>query len=966
MSCSCGCCEGVHAITPQYVANRPGLTALRTRIGTYSSFFETLRARLSSADYPELAGLRTRDPSDPVIALLDGVATMADVLTFYQERIANEAYLRTATERRSLVELARLIGYVPRPGVAASAYLAFGLEKDAAPTTIPRGTKANSVPNPGETMEAFETGDALHARVEWGAIRPRSTAPQTPQTIVAQGLYLAGTDTKLAAGDMLVVRVPVGGVIHALPVPILAVEVDHDRGWTRVVLQGTQAKVGETALAAASNGASGDNGQTPPVVKIPPVIGPATLPALAKAPSVPPRASAQLARNLASSFAAKSDTQVRLVTQFQPKLAAQLYSAVRNAAPAIAQPIEVHALRIAARTFANNAPPKLIAVGSATTPPKFGEWSISDAAGIYAPLRLSLEGDFTVADDSFVVIQRPGFFPRLLKGPLTLTHGSHMGYGLSGKSLSVAWSDAVDAPWLVESDDFNVIRGTRVWLGSEKLKLAEAPIDDDVKGARIELDGLYDGLESGRWLIVEGERTDVLDGAGNPIPGIRAAELVMLAGVTQRVRDAAEPNQPDPAGSTGTVPGGKPFAAATLVNVPAKPQGPLPGDTYHSTIALAGTTEAGTAGLAYAYKRSTVTIYANVAAATHGETRTETLGSGDASLALQQFQLKQIPLTWVSAPTPSGVASTLQTRVDDVLWHERPTLAAAGPADRVYVTRTGDDDKVTLTFGNGRRGARLPTGRENVRAVYRSGIGKAGNLAARQISLLASRPLGVKDVINPIRSSGGTDRESAEAIRRNAPIALLALDRLVSTSDYADFARNFGGIGKAAAWREGARVVVAIAGVDDAPIDPSSDVYLNLKDALHRFGDAFVPTTLKVRRRLALLIEAGIRHDPDYLWDAVEAKVRAALLDTFAFDRRNFGAPAFLAEAFRAIQSVKGVVSSDIDVFTTVNQEEVLAGDDGLASDRLVPKQRVSADPDAIAWLSPAVADTLILRELAP
>ena len=50
--------------------------------------------------YP-LRNLKTRDPNDFAIALLDAWATVADVLTFYHERIANEGYLRTATERRS-------------------------------------------------------------------------------------------------------------------------------------------------------------------------------------------------------------------------------------------------------------------------------------------------------------------------------------------------------------------------------------------------------------------------------------------------------------------------------------------------------------------------------------------------------------------------------------------------------------------------------------------------------------------------------------------------------------------------------------------------------------------------------------------------------------------------------------------------------------------------------------------------
>ncbi|MGA7933292.1 MAG: hypothetical protein WCA35_07070, partial [Kovacikia sp.] len=111
MNESCGCCEGPDIITPISTANRPGLDALVYRVGTHSTFLETMKARLSSNEFGSLANLRTRDANDPAIALLDAWATVADVLTFYQERIANEGYLWTATERRSVLELARLVGY---------------------------------------------------------------------------------------------------------------------------------------------------------------------------------------------------------------------------------------------------------------------------------------------------------------------------------------------------------------------------------------------------------------------------------------------------------------------------------------------------------------------------------------------------------------------------------------------------------------------------------------------------------------------------------------------------------------------------------------------------------------------------------------------------------------------------------------------------------------------------------------
>ena len=130
MSCSCGCggtlpcgcCEGVEILTPATLGNRPGLDAIEYRVGTHGTFLESMKARLSGSKW--LDQLKTRESSDPAIAFLDAWAIVGDVLTFHQERIANEGYLRTATERRSVLQLAELVGYTLRPGVSASAYLA--------------------------------------------------------------------------------------------------------------------------------------------------------------------------------------------------------------------------------------------------------------------------------------------------------------------------------------------------------------------------------------------------------------------------------------------------------------------------------------------------------------------------------------------------------------------------------------------------------------------------------------------------------------------------------------------------------------------------------------------------------------------------------------------------------------------------------------------------------------------------
>jgi hypothetical protein len=945
MSCSCGCCEAGGLSTP--VSNRPGLGAIRTRIGTHGSFLQAMLARLSAADYPELAELRTREPSDPSIALLDAWATIADVLTFYQERIANEGYLRTATERRSLVALARLIGYAPRPGVAASVHLAFRLEKTAEPVVIPVGSKANSIPGPGETMEAFETSEPVLARAELSLVRPRLVEPQTPQSILARGLYLKGVATKLTAGEMLLLR-PARST-EFVPARVVAVEADAANDRTHVTLAQPKA-VPAKALTS--------------------LLDVRSVAALLRPRTLTPRSSARLSRSVASSFANTADTLPQLLGAMEPALASTIYPAMANAAPQVAQQIEVYAMRIEARPFGHNAPLQLTAVAQAPSVPTFGEWEIDkpwgfkadkdpaepkdlkaakDAPPAHGQRILYLDNDYEIDPGSFAVIEGDKMI--VLPHIDSIRHVSFSGYGMSGKSVRLEWTDAGKV-WLPEeSKDFATVRSTRVYLGSERLDLADAPVTEDVEGDSIELDGLYSGLAPGRWLIVEGERTDIPDGKGDPIPGIRAAELVMVGAVKQSVREVV-------GGFVNTAPGqgdGKPPPAKT----------PQPGDTLHSVVTLAAATSAGTPGLAYSYKRDTVLIHANVAPATHGETRMETLGSGNAAEALQSFLLRQPPLTYVSARTPSGVASTLDMRVNEVRWHEVQTLAAAMPADRVYVIRAQDDQRTAITFGNGVRGSRLPTGRDNVKARYRSGIGAPGNVKAGQISLLGSRPLGVKDVVNPIRASGGADREGPEAIRANAPIAILALDRLLSTSDYADFARNFGGIGKASARRVKGRVEVVIAGVDDAPIDETSDLFANLDDALHRFGDPVVPVSLSVRERLSLVVKAGVRIDPDYLWEDVEPKLRAAMLAEFAFDRVELGAPLFLSRAQRAMQLVRGVTWVDIDVFGAVSAEQLLDhGGTKLAGLLTKAEARLSPWPNQIAYLSAAVPDTLILQEL--
>ena len=198
-------------LAPAPLHNPPGRTALDYRVGDYGSFLAAQLDRLASPAYPALKGLTVRTPDDPAIGLLDATAVLGDLLTFHSERIADEAYLRTANEHRSLALLGRLVGHRPRPGVAASTHLAYTLERDpraeTLPVVIPRGARSHSVPaSADEDSQTFETSRDLTARWDWNELKVRRRRPSlvTPADLERRSeLFVEGTANSLQTGDQL-------------------------------------------------------------------------------------------------------------------------------------------------------------------------------------------------------------------------------------------------------------------------------------------------------------------------------------------------------------------------------------------------------------------------------------------------------------------------------------------------------------------------------------------------------------------------------------------------------------------------------------------------------------------------------------------------------------------------------------------------------------------------------------------
>jgi photosystem II stability/assembly factor-like uncharacterized protein len=334
------------------------------------------------------------------------------------------------------------------------------------------------------------------------------------------------------------------------------------------------------------------------------------------------------------------------------------------------------------------------------------------------------------------------------------------------------------------------------------------------------------------------------------------------------------------------------------------------------------------AALKYSYDPNTFSISGNVVSATHGETVEQVLGSGDGNQANQQFALIKLPLTFVSADTPSGNESTLQVRVNGVLWEKADFLYPLHPTDQRYVVRLENDGTTTVTFGDGTKGARLPSGRENIRAVYRSGLGVEGNVGVDRLKLLKTRPLGIVGVTNPLSATGGTGPESLEQARSKAPPTVRTLDRIVSLQDFEDFAQQFTGIGKAQAialWNEAAQFVhITIAGMGGAEVPTDSRLYTKLVQAIDLARDPIQQVQVDSYQSLRFDVEARLLIDPRYEGEVVEEQVRNTLKAAFAFERRNFGQAVTAAEVISEIQQIEGVVAVDLDALYQTDRSKAL------------------------------------------
>ena len=198
MKTCCPCDEFKHPNKPNIPA---GLATLPRQLAGFPEYRLALLRDIPT--HASLTSWRARRGNDLGIMLLEMWAYVLDILSFYDERIANETYLRTALRQASLYKLVRLIGYHPRPALAATVVLA-AIAEGKQPVTLPARTGFRSDAFDGEPPQIFETEieQTIHPfSNEWTLAEVRD------KFLNLNGELLLDLDTaRLAEGQLVLLR----------------------------------------------------------------------------------------------------------------------------------------------------------------------------------------------------------------------------------------------------------------------------------------------------------------------------------------------------------------------------------------------------------------------------------------------------------------------------------------------------------------------------------------------------------------------------------------------------------------------------------------------------------------------------------------------------------------------------------------------------------------------------------------
>jgi len=289
-------------------------------------------------------------------------------------------------------------------------------------------------------------------------------------------------------------------------------------------------------------------------------------------------------------------------------------------------------------------------------------------------------------------------------------------------------------------------------------------------------------------------------------------------------------------------------------------------------------------------------------------------------------------------------------------WLPRRDLLGSTAEANEFVVESEHDGSAYLRFGDDIHGKR-PNVDTSFTATYRIGNGTAGNIGAESLAHIVSEDARLLRVDNPLPAQGGSDPESAEDIKRDAPEAFRKQERAVTPADYAAVTERHSSVQRAAAtfrWTGSWHTVfLTLDRKGGGEVDAAYEQ--TIRDHVERYRMAGYDLEVDGPVYVPLMLAMTVCVKPDYF----RADVRAALKRVFSNrwlpdgrpalfhpDNFSFGQPVYLSKLYEAAQGIEGVASAVIDTFQRLRAPDPKPLAEGVLTLGRLEVARLDNDPN--------------------
>lgn len=304
-----------------------------------------------------------------------------------------------------------------------------------------------------------------------------------------------------------------------------------------------------------------------------------------------------------------------------------------------------------------------------------------------------------------------------------------------------------------------------------------------------------------------------------------------------------------------------------------------------------------------------------IVSVTEGETQVDPVTKGPVIVGQSTGEAEQS----FRIPTPRVYTDTVRVYVANAEWRKVNHLLDADADDHVFQVWNDDSGYTWVIFGDNLNGA-IPSNGLDVSVICRTGYGSAGNIPAGTITYLFDDVAGgVFIEQDPLTSGlststatlGGSDPETIEETRKNAPKVIRSQDRAVTLEDFKNLALGINGVTKAnAVSNTFTSVMVYILGPDGGM--PGQVLKDTVARELQRRALAGVTVIVGDPVFQEIGFGGTVQVYPNYDVNRVLDDLTIAVSSMFNLKNAEFGMRITQSDVYKKAMSVPGVAKLDL------------------------------------------------------